>query len=204
MWSGLSSLKPPSSCYLLTAALVKLQDDRILRLLAENRGVVKLQIKHTQMGRRPHLTNQSSTTLWLSTLEWDGHAGRLNGEVTIKHLNIRRDMMGLHIMGKHSKRRKSWLDDAASRSTEMSFPKPLNSGVHEGHDAVKASGWIWAWRWAFSPEQEVMPNRNLTPEPLGRCCFKIKFSKSCSAGQLSDSHPSNVRAVNWRTQGHQK
>lgn len=135
MSSGISSLIPPSSCYLLTAALGKLQDDRILRLLAENRGVVKLQIKHTQMGRRPHLTNQSSTTLWLSTLEWDGHAGRLNGEVTIKHLNIRRDMMELLIMGKHSKRRnilwnfESWLDDAASRSTEMSFPKPLNSGV---------------------------------------------------------------------------
>lgn len=53
MLSGLSSLKPPSSCYLLTAVLGKLQDDRILRLLAEKRGVVKLQIKHTQMGRRP-------------------------------------------------------------------------------------------------------------------------------------------------------
>lgn len=182
MSSGVSSLIPPSSCYLLTAALGKLQDDRIWRLLAENRGVVKLQIKHTQMGRRSHLTNQSSTTLWLSTLEWDGHAGRLNGEVTIKHLNIRRDMMELLIMGKHSKRRnilwnfESWLDDAASRSSEMSFPKPLNSGVHEGHDAVKATGWIWAWRWAFSPKQEVMPNRNLTPEPLGRCCFDIQNS----------------------------
>lgn len=139
---GLSSLDPRSSYYLTSfprSALGKLQE--VLSLLAEWWNFRS----NTRRWKDVHLTNQSLTSLWLSTLEWNESIGRLNSEATVKHLDIRRDMMELLIMGKHSIWCKwsGWMKQLPGPQKRLSKPPELwrCNIPNGGDDEVKATRW---------------------------------------------------------------